>query len=101
MEHGSHCRGCIYCAIVGGMASCDYLFQVGTPRPCPPGKDCTVRITVRQEPKPKLRGTVRSCEWCGTEFELSGNVTKKFCSKRCKDAAFRMKQRQGKGDAHG
>jgi hypothetical protein len=89
----SFCRGCIYQGYAGGyQRCCDYIFKVGKPRPCPPGKDCTVRTTVRQRPKaekPKVRGTVKACEWCGTEFVLNNNGSQKYCCKRCRDAAFR------------
>lgn len=37
------CKGCAYAAFVGGMWCCDYLLLTGRRRPCPPGKDCTVR----------------------------------------------------------
>lgn len=91
----SFCRGCIYRSCTGGMNSCDYIFKVGKPRPCPPGKDCTVRTTVRQLPKKekvKVIGTVRTCEWCGTEFTVN-NGKQRFCCSRCKDAAYRAKHR--------
>lgn len=32
---------------------CNYIFLVGSRRPCPPGKDCTVRKP--EETKPKGR----------------------------------------------
>lgn len=95
----SFCRGCIYRASTGGMNSCDYIFKTGKRRPCPPGKDCTVRTTVRQLPKEekaKVRGTFKSCQWCGVEFVLNNNSSQKYCSKRCKDAAYREKYRKTK-----
>lgn len=40
-------RPCIGCAYFGGENSvnnsCNYIFIVGKRRPCPPGKDCTVK----------------------------------------------------------
>jgi hypothetical protein len=78
------------------MNSCDYIFKTGKRRPCPPGKDCTVRITKRQLHKveiPRVLGTIRSCEWCGTEFVVN-NVAQRFCCYRCKDASYRYKHRK-------
>lgn len=40
----SNCDDCVYRVIVGGMASCDYLFRTGQRRPCPPGDECTVKV---------------------------------------------------------
>ena len=100
MSTTSPCRGCIYQGYAGGnLKCCDYIFKVGKPRPCPPGKDCTVRATVRQihkEGKAKVRGTVKACEWCGTEFVLHNNGAQRYCCKRCKDAAYREKYRKAK-----
>lgn len=39
-----NCDNCVYRVVVGGMTSCDYLFRVGHPRPCPPGDECTVKV---------------------------------------------------------
>ena len=43
--NAQYCEGCIYW---GGdyqtNRSCNYIFQTGHRRPCPPGKDCTVKI---------------------------------------------------------
>lgn len=46
------CKGCIYLGRAGCHGCCDYIFIKGKPRPCPPGKACTVKETKR-----KKRGT--------------------------------------------
>jgi len=48
-----YCKGCYYYG--GGCettATCNYIFIVGHRRPCPPGKDCTVKKAKR---KPRQR----------------------------------------------
>lgn len=101
----SHCRGCAYLGYAGGdLRCCCYIFIEDKRRPCPPGKDCTVRATVRQlakVEKEKVRGTIRACLWCGTEFVLHNNGSQKYCCKRCKDAAYRMKYRKGMVSTNG
>ena len=44
-----YCDACVYRkSITGGWSPyCDYLFMVGTIRPCPAGDGCTVRVTRR------------------------------------------------------
>ena len=45
----AHCAGCICLGYAGGgITCCDYIFKVGKRRPCPPGKDCTVKATQRR-----------------------------------------------------
>lgn len=40
----SSCAGCFYFSgVTLGGRTCNYIFIVGKRRPCPPGKDCTVR----------------------------------------------------------
>ena len=47
------CVGCIYMGwIACYMGCCNYLLMTGKRRPCPPGKDCTVKY------KPKKRKKV-------------------------------------------
>lgn len=40
------CDGCYHYRGCGhpDYKCCNYIFDVGTRRPCPPGKDCTVRL---------------------------------------------------------
>ena len=48
-----HCKGCYYWfGINAGCDCCNYIFVEGKRRPCPPGKDCTVK-------KPKKKGKKR------------------------------------------
>ena len=43
------CRGCIYAGWTSsGDACCDYILIVGRRRPCPPGKECTVKRAAKQ-----------------------------------------------------
>lgn len=40
-----YCNGCVYYS--GGFENnktCNYIFMEGHSRPCPPGKDCTVKV---------------------------------------------------------
>lgn len=38
------CLGCIYMGWVGSyLGCCNYLLMTGKRRPCPPGKECTVK----------------------------------------------------------
>ena len=38
------CYGCKYsCTGTGPYIFCEYIFFTGHQRPCPPGKDCTVK----------------------------------------------------------
>lgn len=34
--------GCIHAGKIYDLPCCNYIFNEGHPRPCPPGKDCTV-----------------------------------------------------------
>ena len=44
------CLGCIYMGWVGGWyGCCNYIFMEGKRRPCPPGKDCTVKTKKRKK----------------------------------------------------
>lgn len=48
------CRGCFYRRGPHQFRHCDYMGITGHMRPCPPGKDCTVRVqlkTVRRRNK--------------------------------------------------
>ena len=39
-----YCIGCkYYTKITDGVRYCSYMFRTDNRRPCPPGKDCTVR----------------------------------------------------------
>ena len=37
------CAGCVYFGWVSYMGCCNYFLKTGKRRPCPPGKDCTVK----------------------------------------------------------
>lgn len=43
IEKWRWCRGCKYLSSAGCSGCCDYLLMTGKRRPCPIGKDCTVR----------------------------------------------------------
>lgn len=95
-----HCKGCIYLGCVGGgMGCCNYIFIEGKRRPCPPGKECTVKTTERQlkkaTPKPKVHGTKKICEFCGKEFVLHNNLKQKYCCYGCRKEAYKIKDREG------
>lgn len=38
-----YCKGCIYQGWAAQHSCCDYIFIKDECRPCPPGKDCTVK----------------------------------------------------------
>lgn len=39
-----YCKGCVYYMKMGGdQMCCHYIFREDKPRPCPPGKECTVK----------------------------------------------------------
>ncbi len=47
-ERSVGCKGCVYATRYAYEAYfCEYLLQTGNRRPCPPGKDCTVKVNVR------------------------------------------------------
>lgn len=97
-----HCKGCVYLGYAGGgYMCCDYIFKTEHRRPCPPGKDCTVKTTVRQARKKKaqVRGTLRRCAWCDGEFVLKNNGSQKFCCRDCKNAAYREQCRKRREQA--
>lgn len=43
------CDGCIYMGWCGWYKCCNYIFIKGESRPCPPGKDCTVKVTRKRK----------------------------------------------------
>lgn len=43
------CKGCIYLGRAGWLGCCNYIFIEGKPRPCLPGKDCTIKETKRKK----------------------------------------------------
>lgn len=51
--HGDkHCEGChYYRCICTGWMGCNYILLTGKKRPCPPGKDCTVKKEKRRRRK--------------------------------------------------
>lgn len=51
-EMQAPCKGCIYHSNV-----CNYLFDTGHRRPCPPGKACTVKTT-RNQKRPRKGITI-------------------------------------------
>ena len=40
-KRDKHCRGCVH--YYGMIKCCNYILDKGRSRPCPPGKDCTVK----------------------------------------------------------
>lgn len=40
-----HCKGCIHLGKVASLPCCNYIFDTGKCRPCPPGEGCTVKET--------------------------------------------------------
>ena len=96
----AHCAGCIYLGYAGGgITCCDYIFKVGKCRPCPPGKDCTVKETQRRQQKAtkkKAYAVTKECLWCGKAFEQKDYHAQKYCCPMCKSAAavYRKKCRK-------
>ena len=51
------CDDCYwYKPVYNGFRCCHYLLMTGKKRPCPPGKDCTVKVTVKVKRRRKRRG---------------------------------------------
>lgn len=101
MARNDYCKGCIYQGYAGGeQRCCDYIFIEGKRRPCPPGKDCTVKTTERKRkaPKPNVRGTRRNCAYCGTEFVLHNNGKQIYCCSKCRYDARNKAVRERKND---
>ena len=45
IQRSMECSGCVYSAILrSNLVVCDYLCRTLHRRPCPPGKECTVRV---------------------------------------------------------
>lgn len=44
MAKDKHCDGCFYYRATNLDWYCAYIFLTGSRRPCPPGKECTVKI---------------------------------------------------------
>lgn len=43
-QYSKPCKGCVYLGYIGGeLGCCNYIFMKGHSRPCPPGKECTVK----------------------------------------------------------
>ena len=57
-DYSKPCKGCAYMGWVGGIGCCEYIFKEDKPRPCPPGKDCTVK-------KPRKRGRKKKAQYYG------------------------------------
>ena len=55
------CAGCFYWRQTGNgvTTSCDYILITHTRRPCPPGKDCTVRKRRRKKAGGKQENEAR------------------------------------------
>ena len=55
-----YCPDCLNCIYYRGFASdvfmCNYYLDTGKRRPCPPGKDCTVRVPRKRIRKKKVQG---------------------------------------------
>ena len=48
----NYCHNCMYCNMISDATRyCSYIFVTGHRRPCPPGKDCTVKVP--KKPKKK------------------------------------------------
>ena len=54
MKRDKSCKGCVYCSSIAGDSYyliCNYFLMTDKRRPCPPGRDCTVRETVCKDGK--------------------------------------------------
>lgn len=108
----SYCKGCVYKGYVNGhVPCCHYIFVVGKPRPCPPGKGCTVKKEGRYKKtvdelradKARRAGEYRlkhreqmtvKCI-CGVEF-ITTDPHRKYCSRHCYKEAKRQRERKVK-----
>lgn len=54
----SNCDDCFYrCKLNGGsIGYCKYLFVTGQRRPCNPGEECTVKVSVKLKRRKKKNG---------------------------------------------
>lgn len=59
-----HCDKCFYYTKLFSVWYCRYIFAVGKPRPCPPGKDCTVKVPMKVMRR-KKKETADRCVCCG------------------------------------
>ena len=66
----AYCKGCEYSRTLNhfdGARACLYILEEGKRRPCPPGKDCTVRkgsaAPGQARPEPDLAGRCGSCAY--------------------------------------
>lgn len=82
LEIDEHCVGCYYYRGEAALFCC-YLLVTDKKRPCPPGKDCTVRIRNAYD---NNRFHMHTCSWCGRKF-ISQRVNAKYCSKSCASSA--------------
>lgn len=97
MTSDKYCEGCIYHGYAGGdWRCCDYIFIEDKRRPCPPGKDCTVKTVKVKVQKKKVHGTKKICEWCGVEFVLNNNSKQKYCCNKCRFKAYEKKRSEAK-----
>lgn len=84
------CKGCKYAVCLSGLWCCDYLKFAGHRRPCPPGKDCTVRDDGKQG-----RGHIDS-DWARELYDagmLDNEIAAEFGVTAV--AVFRWRQRNG------
>lgn len=56
-EHGAHpCEGCLhFYGCFNVTRCCNYIFDMGTRRPCKPGAECTVKRLIETKEDLKLR----------------------------------------------
>lgn len=93
------CDGCIYRGLLHGeFPWCKYLWKTGSRRPCPPGKGCTVKKTMKQvlaeKREQKRAEALRTvvCVICGKEFQTTDGK-RKHCSAECLTEARRRAAR--------
>ena len=51
--NAKYCAGCEHWSSDDNCHCCNYIFNMGHRRPCPPGKDCTVRKNKRKRKETK------------------------------------------------
>ena len=68
------CNGCVYLGYIGDTMGCNYIFIKDKRRPCPPGKDCTVK-----EKKSRLNGkdlTINGKTMCVADWSKRTGISK-------------------------
>ena len=51
----SNCSDCVYKGTIENRPHCAYILKTNRRRPCPPGDECTVKVSYRKRIYPKRK----------------------------------------------